>query len=322
MKKDTGNEFKSKRYMKVQIAKMYYFDHMTQEEIAQKTSYSRPSISRILNGCVDEGIVQISIHDHMSRLPDVANTLKKRWKLNQVFITATSTDNERTRRNAGELAANYLMAKLQDNMLLGITAGRISYYAARALDNASNLKIDVIQLLGNTKAVYGPDSGQGLAAVFASKLYGACYIVQAPIYVKNAHIKKSLLADQILAACFAKYPCVDVALLELEMPQLYRNTQPNPSWLSQPDMVQLNELGATVCICGRYFDIDGYPCNAGINERIIGIDIDVLKSIPEKVVVACGMQMSDAVYSSLKADMVDALIIDEALARKLMIKKQ
>ena len=90
------------------------------------------------------------------------------------------------------------------------------------------------------------------------------------------------------------------------------------SWLSQADMIQLNEVGAVSSICGRYFDINGYPCNANINERVIGIDIDELRKIPIKIGLAIGSNLSQAVLSCLRAQLLNVLIIDEALARKLV----
>lgn len=315
---DTGKD-KVRRYQATEIAKMYFLENMTQEEIAKVTNHSRPNISRILSRCIQEGIVEIKVHDRMSQMPELALKIKRCWQLDDVFIASTSSDEDRTRRNIGELAAEYLASHVADGMYVGTTAGRISYYTARSMGNADSIKAHVVQLIGDTKAVFSPDSGQGLASLLAKRLGGACYVLQAPIFVKNTSTKNVLLSSGIISACYEKYAGVDIALLEIDLPQLHRNTLPLQSWLSQADMVQLNEVGAVSSICGRYFDMDGYPCNANINERVIGIHIGDLRKVPAKIGLASGVHLARAVESCLRARLLNILIIDESLAKNLSL---
>jgi len=70
-------------------------------------------------------------------------------------------------------------------------------------------------------------------------------------------------------------------------------------------------------ICGRYFDANGEPCNAGINDRIMSIDLDTLKKVPLRIGVAAGTENTAAVKSILYSGYINTLIIDESLARCL-----
>lgn len=308
---------KNKKAQATEIAKMYYLEHMTQEEIAKITNYSRANISRILSRCLQDGTAEIKIHDRMSRMPEAASRIKRKWQLDGVYIAPTSADDDRTKRNIGEFAAEQLMQNLKDGMFVGTTSGRSSYYTARSIVNEDSVRANVVQLIGDIKGMFTPDSGQGLAAAFSQRLGGNCFVLQAPAFVKNTATKNALLSSNIISSCYAKYPNIDVALLEIELPQLLRHTLPVQSWMSQPDMVQLNEVGAVSAICGRYFDADGYPCNANINERVIGIDLNDLKRIPKKIGLAIGSNLAAAVESCLRARLLNILIIDEALAKKI-----
>lgn len=312
-----GSKGTKRLQLATEIAKMYYLEHMTQEQIAKITHQSRPNVSRILSQCTENGIVEIRIHDRMSTMPEVALKIKRRWNLENVFIASTSTNDDRTKKNIGELAAEYLITILRDDMYIGTTAGRISYYTARSISNPDSIRANVVQLIGDTKAVFSYDSGQGLASLYAQRLGGSCYVLQAPLLVKNKATKNVLLNSNIIGSCFSKYSSIDIAIMEIDVPQLHRHTLPLQSWLSQADMVQLNEVGATVSICGRYFDLDGYPCNANINERVIGINIGDLRNIPQRIGFASGIHLARATRSCLNASLLTTLFIDESLAKKI-----
>ena len=77
----TGNKGTKRLQLATEIAKMYYLEHMTQEQIAKTIHQSRPNVSRILNQCTENGIVEIRIHDRMSTMPEVALKIKRRWNL-------------------------------------------------------------------------------------------------------------------------------------------------------------------------------------------------------------------------------------------------
>jgi DNA-binding transcriptional regulator LsrR (DeoR family) len=52
-----------RRDLKIQVAKMYYIEGLSQDEISKNIHVSRPSVSRLLQSCIKEGIVQIKIDD-------------------------------------------------------------------------------------------------------------------------------------------------------------------------------------------------------------------------------------------------------------------
>ncbi len=68
-----------KRDMLIGIAKMYYIEGLSQEQIAKEVHVSRPTVSRMLKQSVNEGIVQIRIDDVSSYGLELGKKLKQKF---------------------------------------------------------------------------------------------------------------------------------------------------------------------------------------------------------------------------------------------------
>ncbi len=53
---------KNKRELLIEVARLYYYDNLKQQKIADRLNIPRSSISRILSKAHKEGIVEIIIH--------------------------------------------------------------------------------------------------------------------------------------------------------------------------------------------------------------------------------------------------------------------
>jgi deoxyribonucleoside regulator len=66
-----------------------------------------------------------------------------------------------------------------------------------------------------------------------------------------------------------------------------------------------------------FFDAKGRPSNCRFDLRTIGISHDELLRVPVRVGLASGLDKLDAVHALVRGKILDVLIIDTALARKL-----
>src|SRR5690606_40773930 len=92
-----------KRQM-VRIAKMYYFQGLTQSEIANKVGISRPIISKLLQKARECGIVEIVIKDDTLRTVDLEQKLESEFPMKEVLVVPVDDpDNEEiNKRNVGK----------------------------------------------------------------------------------------------------------------------------------------------------------------------------------------------------------------------------
>lgn len=307
----------SRRQIASDIAKRYYINGESQEDIARSNNMSRSNISRILKKCMDEGIVEIIVHDVISENPPCARRIQLGLGLKTVIIVPTGSSLDRLNRNIGERLSMYLMSILKNNMLLGVARGRVCYYTAKSLNNNKNFSVDVVQLQGAVSPTITSDESNALISLYAAKLNGKGYIMNAPLMVKSKRTKEDLLNSDMLKPIIQKYNHLDVAIFEIECPRLHASNYSKQEWLSRADILQLNEVGVVASVCGHYFDAQGVSCNVGINDRVLAINTELLKSVNYSIGISAEKNSLVSTLSIIKSGMINVLVISEDLAAQL-----
>ncbi len=79
-------------YLLTKIARLYYEEGYTQQEIANRLAISRPQISKLLKKARKQGIVKIEIIDKEEDFGVLEIKLSKKFSLNEVIIAPSLND--------------------------------------------------------------------------------------------------------------------------------------------------------------------------------------------------------------------------------------
>lgn len=301
------------------VAKLYYIEKMSQEEIGRVLNMSRSNISRILAKCLENGTVEIHINDEFSRDPALSHALCEKFHLKEVLIAPAGRTPKNSCENVSQLAARYLSEIVRTDMLIGITHGTHLFNVCRFLSRHSSIRAGVIQMIGSISAAYSNVDCIRLVDAFAKRFNGSSYILPAPAMLHSKQTKNELLKEAPISDLFKMFSKIDIALLEINQIS-YLPSMSSKTWsLSSADVIQLRELEAIAEICGRYFDLNGSPCNTGINERVMAIPLSELRDIPITIAMASGVNNERAVLSILKSTLINTLVIDELMAHQLLL---
>lgn len=301
----------------ITVAKMYYIHGESQEQIAVATGMSRSNISRILRKCIQDGVVEIVVHDTISENAQLAHKLKMLFGLKDVIIVPAAATPDRQSRMAGERVALYLMNVLEDGMTFGVARGRACYYTGRSLQNTRHIHVDTLQLQGAVSELATMDESSGLISLFASKLNGKGFVLNASLMVKSSLTKIDIMNSDMMRAIRQKYTELGAALFEIERPTFYANQRTGVGPLTKADVLQLSEIGVTASVCGHYYNLNGSPYNAGIHDRVIAVEPALLRKVPYAIGISTGRHSLNATLSILRARLVNVLVVDENLAQQL-----
>ena len=92
------------------------------------------------------------------------------------------------------------------------------------------------------------------------------------------------------------------------------STMVTSGYLEHDEIVRAAMAGAVGEILLQYFDADGNFVEMPWQQRVISQSLDVLKGIPNLVLVAAGEEKAAAVAGALHTGMVNTLVIDSELA--------
>lgn len=298
----------------IMAAKMYYIDGLSQEEIAQTIHVSRPSVSRLLQACIKEGIVQIRIDDVSSYGKELSRRIVETYGIREAIVVPTSYSPEADKEKVSQAAAEYIESLLSPGMLIGIAWGTTINSIVQHIKPGGPVKADVIQLLGGMGNKTNDTDANMMAVTLGRALGGDSYILQAPFMVQSKMLRDLLMEEPHVKSHFQRIKSTDIAIIGLGSTRPELSAQFRSGHINLEDSEKLISEGAVGDICGTYIDINGLRCHSALCDRMIAVSLDDLKRIPTVIGAAVGEKKADIIVGALRGRYIDVLVTDEKAA--------
>jgi DNA-binding transcriptional regulator LsrR (DeoR family) len=301
------------------ILTLYYVDGLTQTEIAQRMNFSTAKVNRMLLQAREQGYVTITIRTPFQQLFDLEDRLKAVFGLQDATVIPAVAESSTSPLNAlGAAAADFLLAHLRDGDVLGIGGGSAVNALTQAIAPARSYQVEVVPLLGAVQGQITNDVNY-LAAQLAERLGAKAYQLHAPAFVDSREHCEALRAmgpvKEILdIASRANIALFGVGMLDPEVSRFVQFTA-----LSAEDMRHIaSDCGGVGDINAFVFDAEGRPCAQEYADRVLGVSLNDIKSIPYRIGIAATAAKALPLYGALRGGYLHALITDETAARGIL----
>ncbi len=299
------------------VARAYYEDDLTQEEIADRFGLSRVKVCRLLGRAREAGIVRISVRGPGSGCGDLERALERRFGLREAVIAPRAPRLSILDR-IGAAAASLFTRTVRGSETIGLTWGNSLRAFVESLPRLELPDVRIVQIIGGLGSVDAGVNGAELTRRLAERCGARPRIIQAPGIVASREVKAALLADPQVAEAIDLGTRADLAIVGIGVPEL------TPALLGPGALLQRGELdallrqGAVGDIAFRHFDAGGRYLETDLDERVVGLDARALAAIPRRIGVAGGPEKTAAIGAALKGRLVDVLVTDEDTAVSLM----
>ncbi len=302
-------------YLLVKIARLYYEEGYTQQEIAKKLSISRPQISKLLKKAKDRGIVKIDIVYEKEDFSALEIALSKKFNLHEAMIVPSYSDI----KDALALAAGeYLKRILRDNITISLSWGSTLRRLVDMLEVKKKYKVDVIPIMGGMGNRGSKITSSEIARTLSEKIGGTHYVIHAPVIVKDISTKKALLAEDVINEIFKKAKNSNFSFVGIGK-ITDTSTMIQEGYLKRADFQELKDKGVVGDICTTFFDIEGNVIDTELNKRIIGLDVRDLKN-STIIGVGGGREKREAILGALRGRFINVLITDKETGTYLLNK--
>ncbi len=294
-------------------AKLYYLDGLGQTEIAEMLGVSRSKVSRLLTRARETGVVTITVNEYTPRNTELEAQLCQRFDMNHAVVVRTFADHSVTsvRQMIGYTAAPLASEWIRPDSIVGMAGGRTLHQLVRFMQPASPMKgITVAQLMSNIGSLVGEIDAIELGRVLAQKFKANFYAVSAPIFAADRATRDALINHPQVRTVWEMFDKMDVAFVGIGT--LRNSAFIERGVLNAADGAGLRSVGVAGEICGRFFDAQGQECDTEYRQRVISIELDQLRQIPEVVGVTNGPDRAAAVCAALHGKLLKSLVIDEA----------
>lgn len=304
----------------IEVAKMYYLMDCSQQEIANKLSISRPTVSRLLQQAKEEGIVEIRINDPSEDCKQYEKDLEEKFGLKRAVVTyAPMYEDKSIKTLIGKAAAAYLSDIVKDGDLIGTVWGTTIYQVSTYLEHKALKDVAVVQLKGGVSHSEKKTYASETLHLFEKAFNAKSYQLPIPAIVDHVVVKQAIEADRHIGKLLDMGKEANIALFTVGVPK-------TDSLLFQlgyftKDEEKIISEHAVGDISSRFFDKDGQVCDEVLDARTIGIELDELKKKDQSILVAGGLTKVDGILGAVKAKYANVLITDSCTAKLLLDKE-
>lgn len=303
------------------VARLYYLDGLTQQQIANRLNISRPKVSRLLAYAREVGMVEIKL-----KAPDVeskeflSKSLKERLNLMDVIVTETIERNEEDiLKRVAKAGAEYISRTLKNGQIVGWGWGRTVFRTVQSLHSTephfSSLFIPLIGGTGQSVKYYQVNSlVEKAAEIFKAQVM----YLNAPAFFADKNTFDLFLKEKQVLNVLEMWKRLDVAIFGLGKP-IY-DSEIIKSEIDSSMIIDLIREKAVGDILARFFNKNGEICKSSLNKLILGINMDDLLKVPLRICLCGGEKKVDGIITASKKGYFNVLVTDSITANFVLEK--
>lgn len=301
----------------LKAALLYYKGGLTQDEIARRLGFSRPTVVRMLQKAREIGLVEIRITkkipqtiDYETQLESALNSagLKQAMVVEQIGGDAQDT--------VAAAAAVYLRERLRSSDVLGVAWSHTLRTLPAHLQDGTQTPTRIVQMGGHAGST-GSSNAQEIALRLGDFLGATVELVPAPVIVSSKAMRDELHKDPVIRETRKWVARINVGLVGVGvMGKDSRLVQAR--YLKSSDLIPLARKGAIGEILGHYYDIYGNSIDTPWSDRTLTVSLERFKAIDNLVAVATGADKAESMLGAIRAGLANTVVIDTALADALL----
>ncbi len=300
------------------VARLYYLDGLGQSEVARFAKVSQAKVSRLLSLARERGIVCITVADYEPRRRELEDQLCARLGLSLAVVIKASDGLEAgdLRRAIGHFAAPLVEELIAPKDVVALAGGRTIHELVHHLPTGRGKALTIVQAMGSVDSTVNAFDAQEVGRVMVQRLGGTFLALNTPAFLPEKRTRDALLKLPQVGNVHEQLGRAKVAVVGLGT--LENSVFVERGVLQLDALAELRAAGAVGELCGRFIDADGRECVSPWRDRVLGVEVEQLRRIPQVIGVVSGSDRSAAIIAAVRGGLLKSLIIDDAAATALL----
>lgn len=294
---------------------LYYEEGLTQGTIAEQMGVSRPTVNAYLAEARARGIVNVEIAPEKFSSLSVAQAIRNHFGLQDCLVIPTEGVERPLIPRLGEAGARVLARILRSGDTLAVTWGRTVLALADQIGSLGLKDLRVVQATGGTTAKI-PWTPEACASGLAKAINARAIPISAPAIVSSPEMRALLMQESVLAEQLGILAEADKIVMGIS--SLRPESTIHTSGFLEGTMHHIHYQDAVGSLVGRFISARGEPVIGPMHDRTIGLDLDQLQRIPQRIAIAGGLDKVPAILAALRGGYVSILVTDIATGRGIL----
>ncbi|MBT2413268.1 transcriptional regulator [Streptomyces sp. ISL-12] len=300
------------------VARRFYLGQQSKVEIGNALGISRFKVARLLDAAVAHRIVRIDISVPAQMDTVLSRRMRERFALRHAVVVDLARDGARAEAAPvlpwlAEAGARLVTELARAGDVIGLACGPVTDALTSAVDRLP--ACEVVQLAGT--AAPDPFGEEAVAPVrrLAAAADGRAFTLHTPLVLPNALTASILARQPSIADTLQRFARVTRAVVPIggweAGSALYDASTPH-------ERAVYRSLGARAEICGLVLDEDGRTVPTDMNDRMICVDADTLRAVPEVIGVTGGPGTRTALAAALRSGCLTGVVTDAETAAQVL----
>lgn len=301
----------------LKAATLYYVNGNTQDQIAKKFGFSRPTVVRMLKQAREKGMVEIKITQELPHTTHLETTLEHEFaQFNLLEVIVVDNFDNDPKQAVAARAADYLARNIRPDHILGIGWSSTLMPIPDLIRKEKYAPDRVVQLGGYVGGIASA-TAQDISLRLGYKFDVPVESLPAPVILSNAAVRDSLMQDPVIKSSLEWVEKCNIGLVGIG-DVTTESTLVKAGYISAEEMDEVAGQGAVGDILSHYYSIDGAEVRTSWQDSMISIDLAQLRKIDNIIGVAAGADKATSLVGAIRCGILNRIIIDVALAEALV----
>lgn len=296
---------------------LYFVDEMTQSEVAQTIGVSRVTVIKLLNDAKERGLVNVRINPALAARVKTSRLMAEAYNLNSAIVVPENP-NRSMIKQLGDAAAFLLLNGLTAGDVVGVAWGKTVLSAIESMQIEETVdNLIVVQVAASPNGLSADFSPELCVSLCANKLGARSVSLMAPAILSSPELKAMLLSEPAIRHQMDVIRSANKVIFgvgQLSEDATIRESELHPV----ATIEKMAQSGAVGALLGRFIDDSGGEMTGYTHDRMLGLSLDELRRIPNRVCIAGGKNKFAAILATLRGGFVTDLVIDLPTAEMLI----
>ena len=204
--------------------------------------------------------------------------------------------------------------------VIGVAYGETVWYVYNYLNPCQRHDSQFVTLHGVLEHETNRLDGSWLVPRIAKAFGGKSYTINCKGLQSSREDVLRSLSEPDVCRVFEQFPKITVSISGVGLVDVHARQETvllRGNFMSPDAKRAVQESDACCDLMLRFLNSHGQECDTPMRSRVVGIPLESYRRIPNKIIVAAGAEKWPAVLALLRGRLVDTLIVDQNLARKV-----